>query len=136
MSIPSIRIRLFALIAVCLVAGCGSGHRASKPPRWIQQANAVCKRDDPEVKQVEFDSLAMIAGLHRETSDLAGVDFFSHLPRVASDVEIAGPLLVTGRSGDYGPLRKADRALLDARRVSANKGVHCSFASDLGLAGV
>jgi hypothetical protein len=71
----------------------------------------------------------MITGLRREVTDLARTGFFRHVPAAAVDVETAGSLLVHVSGGDYGTLRKADRALLRARRVAARRGVRCSFAT-------
>jgi hypothetical protein len=111
-------------------AGCGGGHRkAAPPPRWVQRANAVCERDDPNAEKGVFDSAAMITGLEHEANDLARVGFFRRLPASAADVEVAGRLLFSDHNGSFGPLRKADRALIDARRMARGKGVRCSFAA-------
>ena len=122
---------LLALSAIALAAtGCGGGHRrTAPPPHWVQQANAVCKRDDPRAESGDFDSAAMIAGLRREATDLAQVGFFRRIPSAAVDVEIAGRLLLSDRNGEFGPLRRADRALLSARRAARRRGVDCSFAA-------
>jgi hypothetical protein len=123
-------LTLLALSAITLAAaGCAGGHRkTTPPPHWVQQANAVCKRDDPRAESGDFDSAAMIDGLRREATDLARVGFFRRIPAAAIDVEIAGRLLF-GARGESGPLRRADRALLSARRAAKRRGVHCSFAA-------
>lgn len=127
------RLAIFGLLGLLLAAaaGCGGGHGKAllPPPQWVQRANAVCKRDDPRAEAGAFDSMAMITGLRREAKDLARVGFFKRVPLAATDVEIAGHLLFSDRSGDFGPLRRADRALLGARRAARRRGVHCSFAT-------
>jgi hypothetical protein len=71
----------------------------------------------------------MIVGLRREATDLARAGFFRRVPQAAIEVEIAGRLLFRDRNGEFGPLRRADRALLSARHAAARRGVHCSFAA-------
>ena len=85
---------LSAVSAIALAAtGCGGGHRrTAPPPHWVQQANAVCKRDDPRAELGDFDSAAMIAGLRREATDLARVGFFRRIPAAAVDVALDVPL--------------------------------------------
>jgi hypothetical protein len=112
-------------------AGCdGSGKKTAPPPRWVQRANAICKRDDRRAEAGVFDSAAMLTGLHGEASDLARAGFFGRAPTARVDVLTAGRLLSHAAAGDFGSLRKADRALISARRDAARKGVHCSFAAE------
>lgn len=71
----------------------------------------------------------MITGLRSETTDLVRAGFFTRVPEAALDLELAGRLLSRDRNGDFGLLRRADRALLRARRAAARRNVHCSFAA-------
>lgn len=124
------RLLISGLALCAVVSGCGSGHRkAGAPPRWVQRANAVCKRDDARAGSGAFDSAAMITGLRSETTDLVRAGFFTRVPEAALDLELAGRLLSRDRNGDFGLLRRADRALLRARRAAARRNVHCSFAA-------
>ena len=90
----------------------------------------MCKVDNPKIYGggAIFDSAAMIAGLRREVNDLARVGFFKRVPAAGIEVAIAGGLLLHAGGGDFGTLRKADRALIRARSAAARGGVHCSFA--------
>jgi hypothetical protein len=120
-----------AVISVAVqAAGCGSGHRRPEP-RWVQQANALCKRDDRTFRGAIFESPAMFMGLRREVTGLRRLGFFRHLPAVAADLEAANRLLIgAGPSGtDFPLLRKADKALIRARNDAARSGVICSFAA-------
>ena len=111
------------------MSGCGGGgKKAAPPPRWVQRANSVCKADDPKAEEGAFDSMAMIVGLRREANDLARIGFFKRVPAAAVDVEIAGRLLFSAHSDEFGVLRRADKYLIRARRTAARNGVHCSFA--------
>jgi hypothetical protein len=119
-----------------VLAGCGASHRASDqttsattPPRWVQRANALCKRDDRAFHEASFESAAMFMGLRREVTGLGRLGFFRHVPAVEADLQAANRLLIGAGPGDFPQLRKADKALIRARRDAARSGVHCSFGA-------
>jgi hypothetical protein len=117
-------------VSVLIVAGCGqSASKLGPPPLWVKRSNAICKLDDGRAESGAFDSPAMISGLQHEAKALKQAGFFERLPAAALDVETAGDLLSHASPGDFGTLRRADRALLRARHAAAHKGVHCSFAT-------
>lgn len=122
---------VLALSFVAIAAGgCGGGHpKAAPPPRWVQQANALCKRDDRAFRGASFESAAMFMGLRREVTGLARLGFFRHMPAVGTDLEASNRALMRAQPGDFPALRKADKALIRARDDAARSGVHCSFAA-------
>ena len=126
-------VRLAAVCAVTLVAaGCGrSGQESSPPPRWVQRANAFCTVEDRKIKRQDpnFDSAAEIADLEHEGRGLARLGVFNRIPAAGEDVVKAFDILVHTNGGDFPDLRRADRALIRARRTAARRGVHCSFAA-------
>jgi hypothetical protein len=122
---------VLALSVVAIeAAGCGGSHRkAAPPPRWVQRANALCRRDDRAFRGASFESAAMFMGLRREVTGLGRLGFFEYVPAVEADLQTANSLLVRAGPGDFPELRKADKALIRARAAAARSGVRCSFAA-------
>jgi hypothetical protein len=97
---------------------------------WLQ-ANALCARDDPEIKAAEDEApgvvftASSVGAILREVGALRQLRLGGRLEKSFADWDRAFALIRSGFAG----VRTIDGVLLKAKNAAAAAGIRCSFGA-------